>query len=252
MDSTILDRFFDVSLGYLQRVRSEERGRIAKAAELIADQIRRDRIVYVWGPGGHSNINAMEVFFRAGGLMHISAILDEGTLLSSGAMRSMEIERTPGYGRVVILDNHIQKGDLLIIANAYGINCACLDAALTCREIGATTIAVTSLEHSMNTAKDHPARHPSKLDLYETCDFYVDSKVPVGDAVVDVEGIPQKMGAVSTIINAYIMNSIMMQAAEILGREGREVPVWRSGNCAGGDEWNARFTEGFRGKVRWM
>ncbi len=34
--------------------------------------------------------------------MHVDAILDEGTLLSSGALRSMAIERLPGYGRVVI------------------------------------------------------------------------------------------------------------------------------------------------------
>jgi len=252
MASTIMDRYFDAALSYLTRVRAEERERIAVAAGLIADQIRQDKLVYIWGPGGHSNMNAMEVFFRAGGLMHISAILDEGTMLSNGALRSMEIERTPGYGRVVILDNRIQKGDLFIVANAYGINCACLDAALTCKELGATTIAVTSLDHSPHTAKDHPARHPSKLDLYEACDYYIDSKVPVGDAIVDVEGIPQQMGAISTMVNSYILNSLMMEAAEILGREGREVPVWRSGNCAGGDEWNARFTDRFRGKVRWM
>ena len=67
------------------------------------------------------------------GLMHVSAILDEGTLLSNGALRSMAIERTPGYGKNVIDDYGLQECDLLIIVNAYGINAATIDAALEAR-----------------------------------------------------------------------------------------------------------------------
>ena len=61
----------------------------------MAKQISEDRLVHVFGPGGHSNLATQELFFRAGGLMHMNAILDEGTLLSNGALRSMAIERTP-------------------------------------------------------------------------------------------------------------------------------------------------------------
>ena len=32
--------------------------------------------------------------------------------------------------------------------------------------------------------------------------------------------------------------------------EGVNPPVWRSGNCPGGDEWNNQFLERFRGAVR--
>ena len=56
--------------------------------------------------------------------MHVAAILDEGTLLSNGALRSMAIERTPGYGKIVIADHGLAEGDLLILVNAYGINAA--------------------------------------------------------------------------------------------------------------------------------
>ncbi|MFD2333849.1 SIS domain-containing protein [Cohnella sp. GCM10020058] len=60
--------------------------------------------------------------------MHVSAILDEGTLLSGGALRSMAIERTPGDAAVVLEDYGIGEGDLLILMNAYGINAAFIDA----------------------------------------------------------------------------------------------------------------------------
>ncbi len=248
----LMQELFDQAVSFMARIKDEERERIQHAAELVADQIEKDKLVYVWGPGGHSNIAAMEIFFRAGGLMHISAILDEGAMLSSGALRSMAIERTPGYGRIVVDDNQIGEGDLLIIANAYGINSACLDAAFRAKELGATTIAVTSVEHANNTSLDHPARHPSKVNLYQACDCYIDTKVCVGDAVISVPGIDQKMGPVSTFCNAYAMNCLMLQAAQILGERGVPVPIWKSGNCEGGDEWNNQFIARFKGKVRLM
>ena len=252
MKQDIMQEFFDQAVGYMTRIKEEERERIQTAATLIADQIEKDKLIYIWGPGGHSNMNAMEVFFRAGGLMHVSAILDEGTMLSSGALRSMAIERTPGYGKIVIEDNQIGEGDLLIIANAYGINSACLDAAFTAKERGATTIAITSKGHADNIPADHPARHPSKVNLYKACDYYIDTKVPVGDAVIEIPGIDQKMGAVSTLCNAYTLNCLMMTAAAMLGERGVEVPLWKSGICPGGDEWNDRFISRFKGKVRLM
>ncbi len=246
----IMQEYFDIAVDYLSRIKNEERERIHTVAEVIANHIAKDKLVYIWGPGGHSNMNAMEIFFRAGGLMHISAILDEGTMLSSGALRSMAIERTPGYGKVVIEDNRIGEGDLLIIANAYGINSACLDAAFTAKERGATTIAVTSTGHADSIPADHPARHPSKVNLYQACDYYIDTKVPVGDAVIELPGVPQKMGAISTLCNAYTLNCLIMTAAQILGEKGIEIPLWKSGNCPGGDEWNNQFIERFKGKVR--
>lgn len=248
----IMQEFFDQTTAYMTRIKSEERERIQKVAELIADQIQKDKFIYIWGPGGHSNMNAMEVFFRAGGLMHVSAILDEGTMISSGALRSMAIERTPGYGRIVIDDANIGKDDLLIIANAYGINAACLDAAYRAHELGAKTIAVTSVDHAEHIPADHPARHPSKVNLYKACDYYIDTKVPVGDAVINIPGIDQPMGAVSTFCNAYTLNCLMMTAASILGERGVEVPLWKSGNCPGGDDWNNKFIARFKGKIKLM
>jgi uncharacterized phosphosugar-binding protein len=250
--SDIMSEYLSRVVSHLESIREDQTEPIKKVANLLAEHIAKDRLVYIYGPGGHSNLGAMEIFFRAGGLMHISAILDEGTLLSNGALRSMQIERTPGYGKIVIDDNGIGKGDLLIIVNAYGINTACIDAALEAKKLGATTVAVTSAEHAKSTPKDHAARHPSKQNLFEVCDYYLDCKVQSGDAVCEIDGIPQKMGAMSTFANAYVLNTLMMYTAAYLGEKGIEVPIWRSGNCPGGDEWNNQFIGRFKGKVRWL
>ena len=91
-----------------------------------------------------------------------------------------------------------------------------------------------------------------RQNLYKACDYYIDTKVPVGDAVIEIPGIDQKMGAVSTLCNAYTLNCLMMMAAQILGERGVEVPLWKSGNCPGGDDWNNQFIARFKGKVRLM
>jgi uncharacterized phosphosugar-binding protein len=234
----------------MQQVLDEEGDAVERAAEVLAQQIAADRLVHVYGPGGHSNLASQEIFFRAGGLMHVSAILDEGTLLSQGALRSMAVERHPGYGRIVMDDWGLGSDDVLILVNAYGINAALLDAALTARERGVTTIGVSSRRHADATTPDHPARHPSGANLHDVVDVHVDTKVPVGDAVVELPGVRQKTGPVSTFANAFTLNWIVMSTIERLTARGTQAPVWRSGNAPGGDEANAEFLDRFRGRVR--
>jgi uncharacterized phosphosugar-binding protein len=182
--------------------------------------------------------------------MHVAAILDEGTLLSNGALRSMAMERTPGYGRVVIADRRLGEGDLLILVNAYGINAALLDAALEARSRGVFTIGVSSRRHAAETAPDHPARHPSRQNLHEVVDLAIDTKVPVGDAVMRLPSLGEPIAATSTFANAFALNTLVLRTVAKLVERGIEPPVWRSGNAPGGDDANARFLHRFRDRVR--
>lgn len=234
----------------MQEIHATEGPALEQAAARVADQIAADKLVHIYGPGGHSNLSAQEIFFRAGGLMHMSAILDEGTLLSNGALRSMAIERTPGYGKIVIEDRGIGEGDLLILVNAYGINAALIDAALEAKRCGAFLIGVSSRRHADETSPDHPARHPTKQNLHDVVDIAVDCKVPVGDAVVSVPGMEESIGAISTYANAFALNSIVLRTIALLVDRGITPPVWRSGNAPGGDEANGRFIDKFRGRVK--
>ena len=242
--------YLDSSQALMRRILDEEREPMDLAAGRIAEQIAADRLVHVFGPGGHSNLASQEIFFRAGGLMHISAILDEGTLLSSGALRSMAIERTPGYGKVVIADRRLGAEDMLILVNAYGINAALIDAALEARSRGVTLIGVSSREHADNTPSDHPARHPTKKNLHDVVDIAIDTKVAIGDAVVSMDGMSQPIAAISTFANAFALNCLVIRTVAKLVERGIEPPVWRSGNAPGGDAANARFVDRFHDRVK--
>jgi uncharacterized phosphosugar-binding protein len=247
-----MSTYLKIVQDHLAMIAETEGGAIQVAAELIADRVVADELVYAYGPGGHSNLAAQEVFFRAGGLVNVSAILDDGTLLSNGALRSMAIERLPGYGRLVIDDNGLGEGDLLILVNAYGINAALIDAAVRARELGVQLIGVSSRSHAEMTAASHPARHPSKANLHDVVDVHIDCKVPIGDAVLTFENVPENVGAVSTFANAYVLNCLMATAISAVAERGFSPTVWRSGNAPQGDEHNATFLRRFRDRVRWL
>ena len=250
METPLMTHYLHQITEHLQRLHDEEADAIRAAARLVADQVKADKIVYAYGPGGHSNIAAQELFFRAGGLMHVSAILDEGTLLSGGALRSMAIERTPGYGKIVIGDYDLQSGDLLILINAYGINSAVIDAALEAKRRGVQVIGVTSVRHAQATPPDHPARHPSKQNLYELVDIVLDSKIDPGDAVVAIDGLEERVGPMSTFATSYLLDAMVVEAVGMLVRDGVQPPVWISANATGGDEANARFIARFKGRIK--
>ncbi|MEN8113056.1 MAG: sugar isomerase domain-containing protein [Actinomycetota bacterium] len=248
----IMDTYLDRVYKHLLAIRATEGAALAEAASLVANRVVADELVYVYGPGGHSNLAAQEVFFRAGGLVNVSAILDGGTLLTNGALRSMAMERLPGYGRIVIDDNGLSEGDLLVLVNAYGINAALIDAALRARELGVTVIGISSRVHADETSPAHPARHPTGHNLHDIVDVHIDTKVPIGDALLTIDNVPEDVGALSTFANAYTLNCLMSIATAEVAERGFPPTIWRSGNAPHGDDHNATFLNRFRDRVRWL
>lgn len=232
-----------------KEILEQEQEALDRAAELASEAISKDNLLHVIGPGGHSNIGAYELFYRAGGLVPVNAILDPGTLLSMGALRSTIIERTPGYGAAVLEAFNVKEG-VLIIVNAYGINAMCIDVALEARRRGVPTIGVTSKAFAEKVPPDHPARHPSKKSLFEVVDVHVDCHMPFGDAVVSLEGLRQKVAPVSTLVNCFTLNLLVIRTVEKLLAQGITPPVWTSANIPGGDKANRDFIERYRGRIR--
>ena len=140
-------------------------------------------------------------------------------------------------------------GDVLIIVNAYGINSSTIDSANYARENGILSIGVTSIANQRGLPQGHPSRHPSGKDLCDLVDIVVDTKMPPGDAVMVIDGVREKVGPVSTMVNAFTMNSIMLEAIAELARRGIEAPIWRSSNSPGGDEANLDVTARYRNRI---
>jgi uncharacterized phosphosugar-binding protein len=231
----------------------DEKESLAKAANIMADTIQNDKLIYVFGTGGHSYICAEEMFYRAGGLVPVCPILDPGVSIAFGAARSTWIERLPGYSQRVLKSYGVGKGDTLIVANAYGINSSTIDAAIEGKRLGAKVIAITSPTFSKQVPPDHPARHPSSHNLcdLDEVDVVIDNHMPVGDAIVELKGLNgEKVGPSSTMVNAFTINSLVLSAMETMVERGMTPPIWVSANMPGGDEANARYLREYGPRIK--
>ena len=247
---TLANDYLSGITALLERIRAEEAENVAQAGAAVAACLMRDRLIHVFGPGAHSFMGAEEMMYRAGGLIQINAILDSGYSMVEGALRTTAIERTPGYARAILAGHDLQAGDVLIIVNAYGVNSGAIDGAMYAHEQGLTVIAVTSVEHARGLPTDHPARHPSGQNLCDIADITVDTKVPVGDAILALEALPTRIGPVSTFANALALNLITLSAIERCLAGGFMPPVWQSRNSPGGDEANRANIARYAGRIR--
>lgn len=240
------------SLGNIFEQIEAELPSIQKAAAAITDAYENQAMVHVIGPGGHSNIGVEEVLWRAGGLAIWNAILDPGTNLIHGAKRSNFIERTPGYA-VGVLDAYgvgRTKGEVMVIVNAYGINAMTIDTVLECKKRGVTTIAVTSSSFAKIVPPGAKSRHPSGKNLFEEADIFIDNHLPLGDAIVSIQGYDQKVGSTSTFCNCFVMNCLTEEIVGEMLRRGVEPPVFMSANMPGGDEHNRSLEERYGGTIK--
>lgn len=236
--------------GLLEKIERESHESITKAAEFMSEAIMADELIHVIGTGGHSNIGAMELFWRAGGLVPINTLLDPGIDLAHGAKHSNIMERALGYGKSVLDSYDLKEGEILIIVNAYGINTMTIEVALESKKKGLKTIGVGSTTFASFVPKSHPARHPSGKNLHEIVDIFVDNHMPLGDAVVEFDNLGQKVAPVSTLCNSFTLNLMVIKTVEKILEKGGTPPVWISGNLPGGDEANKDFEEKYAAHIR--
>jgi uncharacterized phosphosugar-binding protein len=74
----------------------------------------------------------------------------------------------------------------------------------------------------------------------------------LGDAVLSVPGMTERIGSISTFANSTALHLLVIRVVEALIARGIEPPVWRSRNAPGGDQANARFLDRFQNRVRFL
>jgi uncharacterized phosphosugar-binding protein len=240
--------YLDQIIELLQEIRESQAEAIEQAAQVVADTITRDHLIYVFGPS-HSSILSQELFFRAGGLVPVNPILPPGLTTDVRPITlTSRLERLPGFGREIIAECPIGGGDLLIAMSVSGRNPAVVEVAQGAKARGATVIALTSLRYSAAVSP----RTPGVPRLYEVADLVLDNCAPVGDALAEIPGLPQRVGPASTVTGAAILNAVVSRAAELLMECGADVPVFFSANLDGDDERNRRWLEHYKGRLTYL
>ncbi len=242
---TLAERYLNEICGELRQVMESQKEKIQKASETIAESVMNDGILHIFGTG-HTMMLAEEIFYRAGSLAAVNAMLDNGVSVRSGGTKSSRMERMEGYAKIIIENYEVHPGEVIIVLSNSGRNAVPIEMAMEAKRKGLKVIAITSSVFS----KSIPSRHSSGKYLSEVADLVIDNGVPPGDAIMQIGNLPQKMGPVSTIINAAILHTVMMQACEIMLKKGITPPIWMSANLEGGDEFNRKHILRYRSRCK--
>lgn len=237
----MIDRYFTELTAVLNAVKDTQSDTIRRAAEMVANTLKADGIVYIFGCG-HSHLLGLDCFYRAGGLANVSAILDTDLMLHNGAAKSSVMEKQSGLASPILRRYGVTEKDTLIVVSTSGKNAVPVEMAQAAKAQGIPAIGVVSSAYF-----DDKTALPK---LYECVDLYIDNCVPHGDAVIDIDGIDAKMGSVSTAAGSFILQSMLLEAAAIAARDGATVPVYQSGNVDGGAEYNQALIDAYLPRIK--
>ena len=236
--------YYDIIKEQMERQFKQEGENIAKAAEYCAESIKQGRVLHVFGCG-HSQIFAMEVFYRAGGLVPVNALLIPHLALFPKAKLSTLQERIEGFAGEYLAMENTDAADTMIIVSISGRNAAVVDMALAAKAMGMKVVALVSKEFAGSTT----SRHSSGKNLMHAADVVIDVKCVSGDAALETEGIEPKFCGTSTVLGVAVMEAIVAQAIENCAKSGHVPPIFVSSNLDKGDKINAEHIKNYSGLI---
>lgn len=226
--SRLRTKYRDIVVATLDRLVGDQVEVLDQVCAAFVAALAADRMVFVAG-SGHSHMLAEEAFYRAGGIAAAQAILDPDLMLHNGATRSTLLEREEGRAQKVLDRYPVGPGDVVVIASNSGRNSYPIELAMLAKARGAVTVALTSLAHSRATT----SRHSSGKRLFEVTDHVIDNCGPDGDSTLAIPGRDVRMGPISTIAGAFVLNALLAEAVAALAARKINVDVYQSANSQG-------------------
>ncbi len=228
--------YYGVIKEQLEREFAEESGAIEQTAAYCSSSVMAGRVIHVFGCG-HSQMFAMEVFYRAGGLVPVNALLIPHLALFPRAKLSTLQERVEGFSEGYLALEDTDPRDTMIIVSISGRNAAVIDMALAAKKIGMKVVALISKEFSDGTT----SRHSSGRKLGDVADVIIDIKCASGDAAMEMDGVEPRFCGTSTVLGMAVMESVIAQTVENCVNQGYVPPIYVSSNLDKGDAINAEY-----------
>ncbi len=232
----------------LDQIVSTQMEPIDRAADIIACAIRDKRSVYGFAPM-HAGIIIEELVYRAGGLATINPIVSPVLQFTTRPLPSTTaFERLPGHAEILLKNSGIKAGDVLIVHACSGRVPTVVEMPMKAREMGVTVIGIYSEQYAGHVS----SLDPSGTLTQDHCDILIDNCGVMGDACIEIMGMPQRVAPSSTVTGAFIANSIVIRVCEKLLEMGIMPPVYCSANVDGGQEINSRIMQEYKDLIHYL
>ena len=237
--------YFKALHGLIERIETSQLDNLTKAASAMAESVARGGVIHIFGCG-HTQILALETWFRAGQPACISPVFDAGLWPQNGPAKGSDLERLPGYGTVIARNHDVQSGEVAIVISNSGRNPTPIEVALNFKQRGLTVVAVTSLDYALTVT----SKHESGRRLHEVADIVVDNAGPAGDALMEIPD-GRRAAPVTTITNAAILGALLLEMDYALHQRGVEPPVFTSANLDVDLRRNAEYAQRYSNRVKY-
>ncbi len=217
----------------IKRLQNTQLQKIEEAAEMIAQAVDEGHTLYAWG-GPHSSLPVQDIFWRAGGLALVNPLFTHGLSLEVGPIYlTTFLERVDGAGSEFFGQVGAEPGDVIILISTSGRNPFPIEMAASAREAGLKVIGVTSTAYSSSVS----SRHSSGKKMQDLCDVVLDNLTAPGDAVIENDCLPQKVGPTSGWMGCLMLQALMAETAERLAEKGVIPPIYYALNLDGQSEY---------------
>jgi uncharacterized phosphosugar-binding protein len=218
---------------------------IQTGAKRIAQSLKDDGIIHCFGTG-HSHSLCEEIFYHAGGLVPVDMITVPAATFQEGLFFSTAVERTPGLISSVLERHDLNEKDVMIVVSLSGRNAMSIDVGLEAKSRGLFTIALSSRAQ----AEAGKTNHPSGKNLLDIADLVIDNKGVAGNAILEKEGLPTRIGGTQIITGSLIMEMLVVQTIEECIKMGFTPPVMYCPNLPGGKEHNKEIFRKYRNRIK--
>ena len=232
----MMSEYLEKIVDNLTCIECKQAENLNKAAIAVAEVIKNDGLIYVFGCG-HSHIPGLDSFYRAGGLANVSPMLDTDLMLHNGAAKSSRMEKMSGIAPEIFRRYVPTERDMIFVFSASGKNKVPIEMADAARCAGVKCVGISSMNYAEKGGK-----------LHEHVDIAIDCQIPYGDACIDVGSA--KMGGLSTYAACFILNTCLINGAKLALEQGTVPPVYLSGNIEGGREHNIVLENLYLGRVK--
>lgn len=243
-----IQAYFDNLSSIFDQIMATQKESLFKGAEMLRDAVVEGHNLFAFGCS-HAGLLALELYYRTGGMAVINPVRAPGLNLDiDPATMTSQMERLPEYGKIIVDNQPLGAGDVIIVHSVSGRNTVTVDVAIRAREKGAKVIALTN----MQTTTQVSSRHPSGKNLYEVADLVLDNCGCMGDGSLVIEGVAEKVAPTSTAVGAAMLNAMVAQAIELIVQSGIIPPVFISANVEGGDRHNAEMLAKYKDHIFYM
>jgi uncharacterized phosphosugar-binding protein len=246
--------YFDKTVELLERVREHEGPAIDRAADICADSIANDGLVFLFG-NGHSRMMCEEMTPRQGCFVGWVALVElalsnHASIVGANGLRApLYLEKYEGYAEEILKGFGFGPHDAMIIISTSGIRPVIVEMAMGAKRRGLPVIGICATAHSRAVK----AAHSSGKKLPDVADVVIDNHCPPGDCVHEIEGLEWKTGPTSTVTGAMIMNMLRCEVAERLVARGKRPVMLPSHQFVGHASAEAaldEFYEAYRKSLR--